>query len=125
MKVLKFGGSSVATAESIKKVVDLLVDRLQKKEQLYIVFSALGGVTDKLIRLSKIALEGSSSYPEELDALKDRHLNIIEQLMSVERSNQVIANFFRVWDELQSLLYGISLVKECTKRFYTKTHRSF
>ncbi len=116
MKVLKFGGSSVATAESIKKVVDLLVDRLQKKEQLYIVFSALGGVTDKLIRLSKIALEGSSSYPEELDALKDRHLNIIEQLMSVERSNQVIANFFRVWDELQSLLYGISLVKECTKR---------
>ena len=116
MKVLKFGGSSVATAESIQKVVDLLVDRLQKKEQLYIVFSALGGVTDKLIHLSKIALKDESCYPKELDALKDRHLHVIEQLMSAERSNQVTANFFRVWDELQSLLYGISLVKECTKR---------
>ena len=79
MKVLKFGGSSVATAENILKVKSI-VENLD--DVAVVVVSALGGVTDELVKTSRLASECDESYKEHLDALRVRHNQTCEALVS-------------------------------------------
>jgi aspartokinase/homoserine dehydrogenase 1 len=72
MKVLKFGGSSVATSARIKSVIEILKPYLAGKPA--VVFSAFGGVTDTLIGLSTSALQGAIEYKDQLLALETQHL---------------------------------------------------
>ena len=69
MKVLKFGGSSVGSPESIQKVRNIA---LSQSEPSIIVVSALGGVTDMLLQISEMAREGDDSYKELLEGLRER-----------------------------------------------------
>ena len=64
MKVLKFGGSSVATPERIQSVIEIVKPYL--RGEVTIVFSAFGGVTDTLIQISTLALEGNQEYKNKL-----------------------------------------------------------
>ena len=73
MQVLKFGGTSVANGENINKVVDLVQAALTKDSTILIV-SALGGITDVLIRAGELAAAGDETYKEELQAIELRHL---------------------------------------------------
>jgi len=65
MRVLKFGGSSVANAGNINKIVSILKERIQK-EKLVVVVSALGGITDTLIDTVTLASKGDETYKDEL-----------------------------------------------------------
>ncbi len=77
MKVMKFGGSSVADVASIARVVDIVRDNVSR-EGLCVVVSAMKGVTDEIIDLAKAACLKDEAYKERLHNLKKRHLSVFE-----------------------------------------------
>src|SRR5258706_5291273 len=115
MKILKFGGSSVATPDRIKSVIQIVLP-LVGKEPIAIVFSAFGGVTDMLIRLSNLALAGDQDYKLELEQLEKRHLDAVRDLIGVQRQSSFLAQVKVMINELDDILHGVYLVKERTPR---------
>jgi len=115
MKILKFGGSSVATPERIKAVIDI-IKPLQANEPMAIVFSAFGGVTDTLIELSSQALSGNSEYKKKLRELEFRHLEAVLGLIGIQRQSSLLAQVKFMINELEDILHGVFLVKERTPR---------
>lgn len=115
MKVLKFGGSSVAHPERIKSVIEILFPYV-KQEKVAVVFSAFGGVTDSLIQLSTKALAGDVGYKIELEQLEKRHLEAVRELVDIQKQSSVIAQVKFTINELEDILHGIFLVKERTFR---------
>ncbi|MEZ4985958.1 MAG: hypothetical protein R2795_13140 [Saprospiraceae bacterium] len=75
MKVLKFGGSSVAKPERIRGIIDILKSYYAEGEHFTVVFSAFGGVTDMLIEMSSRAANGDESYRELFEVFSQRHLD--------------------------------------------------
>src|SRR5882672_8196702 len=111
MKVLKFGGSSVSTPERIKSVIEIIVPVL-KQEQIVLVFSAFGGITDTLIQLSEQALSGNEGYKANLKQLEDRHLEAVRRLINIQRQSSILANVKTMVNELEDVIHGIFLVRE-------------
>ncbi len=114
MKVLKFGGSSVATPARIRSVIEILKPYLVAKPA--VVFSAFGGVTDILISLSTSALQGEIEYKDQLLALETRHLEAVRELIGIQKQSSVIAHVKFTFNELEDVLHGVFLVKERTPR---------
>jgi len=114
MKVLKFGGSSVATPERIKDIGVLIADRHRVGEELTIVFSAFGGVTDTLIQAATEAAAGELSYKDTVNSIQERHNEAIAEL---ELSGKAVASTVQEnFDTLQDLLKGVYLVREASSR---------
>ncbi|WP_412559532.1 bifunctional aspartate kinase/homoserine dehydrogenase I [Winogradskyella sp. MIT101101] len=111
MKVLKFGGTSVANAENISKVITILVQE-SKKQNVAVVVSALGGVTDALIKTGELATEKDGSYITVFENIRERHLETIQSLMPKAQSNAVIKTVEGKLEELKNLLHGIYLINE-------------
>ena len=84
MKVLKFGGSSIGNTKRIENVIEILSGI--KDKSFIVVFSALQGVTDKLISLGHLALQQNKKYKTILVKLEKMHLNIITELNKKNRS---------------------------------------
>lgn len=108
MKVLKFGGTSVGTVESlshVKKIVESI------EGNAVVVVSALGGLTDKLIATANLAAEGNSEWHSEMDAIISRHMHIIENVISPERKNQVKKAVKDYLDELKRNYEGVELIR--------------
>ncbi len=105
MIVMKFGGSSVANAERIRNVFEIVKGRLPRKP--LVVASAFRGVTDDLFKLGEEAVKG---HDVSIDALRERHQQAIRELGVEEGLLQPL------YDELSVLLKGISLVRELTPR---------
>lgn len=114
MKVLKFGGSSIATPERIKSVLNIIKSYLPSEVAL--VFSAYGGVTDQLIHVSRLALSGDVEYKTILQQLEDRHLDVVRILLRIEKQSSVLAHVKIRFNELAEILHGVFLVKERTHR---------
>lgn len=112
MKILKFGGSSVASAELIKNVIEIIKSSLKKEKDLAIVFSAYHSVTDKLVTASHLAAEGNALYLDNLKELENRHLAIATELISVSKQSSVLANIKFQLNELDDILHGVFLIKE-------------
>ncbi|MFA6598444.1 MAG: bifunctional aspartate kinase/homoserine dehydrogenase I [Ignavibacteriaceae bacterium] len=116
MKILKFGGSSVASAERIKNVIEIIKTSLKKEKDLAVVFSAYQTVTDKLIVISHLAAEGNVSYLDNLKELENKHLTIAKELVSVSKQSGVIANIKFQLNELDDILHGVFLIKELSPK---------
>src|SRR5688572_2389811 len=114
MKVLKFGGSSVATPVRIQSVIDIVQPYLQ--EETALVFSAFGGVTDQLIQISQQAWEGDLGYKQKLEALEKRHLDAVRELLTIQKQSSILAQVKIRINELEDVLHGVYLVKERTPR---------
>lgn len=114
MKIIKFGGSSVATPERIRSVINIISPYAQR--DVAIVFSAFGGVTDVLIHLSTLALEGNAEYKKKLEELETRHLDAVRSLISVTNQSGILAKVKIQINELEDVLHGVYLVKERTLR---------
>ena len=109
MKVLKFGGSSVATAENILKVKSI-VEKLD--DVSVIVVSALGGVTDELVKTSALASAADITYKEHLQSLRTRHLEACDALVSGKaRADKLKAEINALLDELEGICRGVFLLK--------------
>ncbi|HEX8039056.1 MAG TPA: bifunctional aspartate kinase/homoserine dehydrogenase I [Chryseosolibacter sp.] len=114
MKVLKFGGSSVATPARVRSVIEIIKPYLAGK--VAVVFSAFGGVTDELIEISKMALEGNEQYSRRADLLEKRHLDAVRELISIQKQSTILAQVKIKMNELEDVLHGVYLVKERTPR---------
>ncbi len=117
MKVLKFGGSSVAKPERIRGIVDILKDYYASGDHFTVVFSAFGGVTDSLIEMSQLAAAGDDRYGEAFQAFANRHQDAIKALLPEGALRTETSNQMRKSHEvLKNLLYGIFLVREASTR---------
>jgi len=116
MKVLKFGGSSVAKPERIQGVVDILKTYYSKGEQFTVVFSAFGGVTDTLIEMGTLAAKGDEAYMKILDGFCQRHIDAANELLKGELLKQVLPELENNNEVLKNLLYGVFLVREASPR---------
>ncbi|MGC1243392.1 MAG: bifunctional aspartate kinase/homoserine dehydrogenase I [Chryseosolibacter sp.] len=114
MKVLKFGGSSVATPARIRAVIEIIKPYLSA--DVAVVFSAFGGVTDELLEISKLALDGNANYSQRADQLEKRHLDAVRELISIQKQSSILAQVKIKMNELEDVLHGVYLVKERTPR---------
>ena len=114
MKVLKFGGSSVGTPERIRIIGELIGKRSAAGENLSIVFSAFGGVTDDLIKSAELAARGKEKYRDVFEALRQRHLTAIQKLL--KETTECAAQVEEHFEVLKNLLKGVFLVREASSR---------
>ena len=116
MKILKFGGTSLNKAENVKHVINLIKQQYQSCNELSIVVSAFGGVTDSLIDISSLAENRDSNYGSCLKSLEQRHYEIIDQLFTTRGSQKIKKIISNLWEELEDVVHGIYLIKELSKR---------
>jgi aspartokinase/homoserine dehydrogenase 1 len=111
MQVLKFGGSSVANAENINRVV-AIVQKVSQKDKTVLVVSALGGITDLLLSAAQLASIGDESYTEQLSVIEKRHLTAVTELIPVAKQASVLSTVKRQCNEIDDICNGIFLLKE-------------
>ncbi len=114
MKVIKFGGTSVATSKSLKNVFSIIEN---EKENTIIVVSALGGITDLLHDF--ISSKGNSSV-DYLKEIEERHLEIIHGLSKVENQSSLLSFLKQQLNELETILEAVSTIDEITKKTISK-----
>src|SRR5258708_39786530 len=90
MQVLKFGGSSLAKADNINKVVEL-VRQAMTKDRTILVVSALGGITDMLIQAGQSAAAGKEDLKEKLKGIERRHLDTVKSLLHITRQTSALS----------------------------------
>lgn len=120
MKVLKFGGSSVANAENIGKVIQIVSRSLHKNQGVIVVVSALGGVTDKLIKTATLASSRDDEYQELLNSLLGQHDEVIKNLIDTTSQKRVLDEAQAKYRELGEALQGIYLLGELSPRSLDK-----
>lgn len=113
MKVLKFGGTSVGSVDSLRNV-KIIVEQCQ--EPVIVVVSALGGITDRLIATARLAAEGNISYLESYAQIVERHNNIIDNVVPENRRLDVKSIVSPLLEELGNIYRGISLIKDLSDR---------
>ncbi|HUH26775.1 bifunctional aspartate kinase/homoserine dehydrogenase I [Gelidibacter sp.] len=114
MNVLKFGGTSVGSSENIKKVIAIL-DNYSQKESVICVVSAVGGITDKLLRAGEFAQQKNESYLSEFKSIKEIHLNLLSEL--IPKQNDTVKEYIESkLTILKSLLDGIYLINELSPK---------
>ena len=111
MQVLKFGGTSVASAEAMLQTTNIIKKALQEDRTL-VVSSAISGCTDKLIGIGKLAAARDEACREELRTLQERHHVIIEKLLPTGYRNKTIQAVDGLFSELESIVQGVYLVGE-------------
>ncbi len=115
MQVLKFGGSSVAHAENINKVIDI-VQKATINGRTVVVVSALSGVTDLLLQAASLAVNGSEEYKERLKLIEQKHLDAVKQLIPVTNQSHLLSMVKKVCNEMEDICNGILLLQELTAR---------
>ena len=104
VKVLKFGGSSVGSKESILNLKNIVESQ---KDDVVVVVSALGGITDMLISTAKLAASGDEKYKISLKSMSDRHDSMIEDVISSDRHHNTKKSVSSLFDELTDILHGL------------------
>lgn len=115
MQVLKFGGSSVANAENINRVVAIVL-RAIEKSPVVLVVSALGGVTDQLILTGALAANGNEDYRQQIRVLETKHLDAVRSLLPIQEQSATLSWVKQQLNELESLCDGIFLLGELSPR---------
>lgn len=115
MKILKFGGSSVATPERICQVVDI-VQRACQKTQVAVVVSAFGGVTDALLDAARLASLRDEAYLSIFEKLAQRHLDAATELAKGDEVDVLRARVEGTLSDLRDLLHGVYLLREVSPR---------
>ena len=111
---MKFGGTSVGSVESIlslKRIVEA------EQEQVIVVVSALGGITDKLISTSQQALNGDKAWKDEFEAMKQRHHDMVEAvILHQETRTALLARLDDLFEQLRSIYYGVFLIHDLSPK---------
>ncbi len=115
MKIMKFGGSSLADAQKIAAAATIVEDA-QTEEQIVVVLSAMKGVTDMLIEMAQEAEQGNKNYDQKYAGLLTRVKTTVGELFGSETASVIQSEMERTCQELHELLHGIELVRECSKR---------
>jgi len=116
MKVLKFGGTSVGSSDSIKKVIEIVADYNAQNIHVAIVSSAMSGITNKLMLAGQKASENDESYLDFLKEIEELHFSAIKDLLRVKNQSHVLATVKMMLNELEDLMHGVFLLKELSLR---------
>ena len=116
MKVLKFGGTSVGSVKSILSLKKI-VEAEARTQPVVVVVSALGGITDKLITTSQLALKGDDKWREEFDAMVTRHHQMIDTIINDDKKRVDLFNKVdQLFDQLKSIYYGVYLIHDLSNK---------
>ena len=114
MKVLKFGGTSVGSIDSIRQIQHIIA---KQTDDCIVVVSALGGITDQLLKAAHLALAAGEEYMEVYQTIRQRHLDMINTLIDNPTMRQMLCHEIeRILDELRSILFGIHLIKDLSPK---------
>ncbi|WP_299209247.1 bifunctional aspartate kinase/homoserine dehydrogenase I [uncultured Dokdonia sp.] len=116
MRILKFGGTSVGSPESIQKVIAVVKERAQQ-EKVAVVVSALGGITNKLLLAGQLASQKDTAYTAIFEEIKDTHLTYTKALT---KSEETFTEIQRLMNDLEALLQGIFLINELSLKTIDK-----
>ncbi len=116
MKVLKFGGTSVGSVKSILSVKQI-VEKEAKRQSVIVVVSALGGITDQLLRTARMACKGDNGWKASYQQMVERHHSMIDTIFQdpidkVELFNQTDA----LLEQLRSIFFGVNLIQDLSQR---------
>lgn len=115
MKVLKFGGSSVGSAESIKKVVEIVAEKI-KKDSCVVVLSAMQFTTDALIEVGKLAESGDDTFRAKIKEIENKHFSTAKKLLGENSSDGIFDFIENRINELKSICEGVYLLRELSMR---------
>ena len=116
MKVLKFGGTSVGSVESILSL-KAIVEKEAQKQPIIVVVSALGGITDKLIATSLLAQKGDETWKDEFQAMVERHHKMIDTIITDPRKREQLFNIVdSLFEQLRSIYFGVYLIHDLSKK---------
>ena len=115
MQVLKFGGSSVANSANIHKVVAIVQSAIQK-EATVLVVSALGGVTDNLLKTGELAAKADETYKGLLKEMENRHLDAVRELLPIQQQSATQSLVKQHFNELDGICDGVFLLGELSPR---------
>ena len=114
MKVLKFGGTSVGSVNSmlsVKKIVEAIDDKV------IVVVSALGGITDKLINTSRMAAEGNEEYEKGMKEIVNRHIEMVYTVIPAGRERELLLDLVNeLLNELKDIFQGIYLIRDLSPK---------
>ncbi|MGJ8659266.1 MAG: bifunctional aspartate kinase/homoserine dehydrogenase I [Cellulophaga fucicola] len=117
MKVLKFGGTSVANAKNIELVKDIVSKSTSKTA---VVVSAFGGVTDLLLEAAQLASIHQESYKDVFLKIEERHINTIKELIPITNQSKVLSKVKTELNILETLLEGAFFIGEITSKLSDK-----
>ena len=115
MRVLKFGGTSVANADNIKLVIAIITKKAEK-EPLAVVVSALSKVTDLLQLAAYKAANNDENFREIVLEIEKKHLDTLKQLIPVSEQSALLSHIKRIINHLETLLDGCFLLGELSPR---------
>lgn len=115
MLVLKFGGTSVGSADSLKLVKDI-VSKRSESDQLLVVVSALGAVTNQLVSCANLAATGNEAYEEVLKEIESRHIHLIDELLPASKRSSTITKVKLLLNDLEDICRGVFLIHELSPR---------
>lgn len=116
MKVLKFGGTSVGSVESILSL-KAIVEKEAQEQPIIVVVSALGGITDKLIATSVLAQKGDEAWKDEFQDMVERHHKMIDTIITDPRKREQLFNIVdSLFEQLRSIYFGVYLIHDLSKK---------
>jgi len=113
VKVLKFGGSSVGSKESITNLKEIVESQ---QDDVIVVVSALGGITDKLIATARMAAGGDRQYETEMEAMLTRHENMISDVIIPQRRAAALDGVHGLFGELKEIMQGLYLLHDLSEK---------
>src|SRR5215467_11429364 len=119
MLVLKFGGTSVGSAENIEKVITIVKEK-SKTGKLLVIVSAMGGTTDALLDCGKLAAAGNETYKDKLQEIEQRHISTVKELIPVQQQSALLSMVKKMCNEIEDLCNGIFLLNELSVRTIDK-----
>ena len=115
MKVLKFGGTSVGSVQSILNL-KRIVEEAASKQSIIVVVSALGGITDKLLSTSELARQGDESWKNEFEGMVKRHHEMVDEVIKDCKKEELLYTIDMLFDQLHSIFYGVFLIHDLSQK---------
>jgi bifunctional aspartokinase / homoserine dehydrogenase 1 len=115
MKVLKFGGSSVGSAETFVKVVEIIRSTVETDDCI-VILSAMQGTTDALIETGRLAATGDESFREKIKEIENKHFAVVRELLPISEQSALLGFLKKRLNELESICEGVFLLGELTAR---------
>ena len=110
MKVMKFGGTSVGSVNSILNLKSI-VENAAKEDDIIVVVSALGGITDRLIKTANMAVQGDSSFNDEFQEIVARHHELVNAIIPCnEKRTELLKEVDMLLGELNNIYQGLALI---------------
>ena len=113
---MKFGGTSVGSVNSILNLKSI-VETAAKQENVIVVVSALGGITDKLIKTAEMAVNGNEAFKEEFQQIVARHHELIYSIIQCEEKRaELLQEVDKLLNELNNIYHGLALINNITPK---------